>query len=72
MAHFQANWGLIDDVLYRLCRGFPDHEGVRATVSAKVVMIGRVYAAGLERLELALSQALLKPEILASLHRRRR
>lgn len=48
LARFQADWGLIDEVLYGLCRQYPDH-GDRRAVCAKLAMIGRVYAAGLER-----------------------
>ncbi len=38
----------VDDVLYDMCREWPDHKNI-GTVQAKVRIIGRVYAAGLER-----------------------
>jgi hypothetical protein len=48
LAQFNADWGLIDEVLYGLCREHPGHDDRRA-VTAKLAMVGRVYAAGLER-----------------------
>jgi hypothetical protein len=48
LAQFDSDWGLIDQVLYGLCREYPGHDD-RRTVTAKLAMIGRVYAAGLER-----------------------
>ncbi len=47
-AVFDSNWGGVDDVLYDLCRRFPDHSSRRG-VMAKVVLIARAYATGLER-----------------------
>lgn len=38
----------VDDVLYDMCREWPDHKNI-GTVQAKVRIIGRVYSAGLER-----------------------
>lgn len=46
---FDADWGLVDEVLYSLCREYPGHDDLRA-VTAKLALVGRVYAAGLERL----------------------
>jgi hypothetical protein len=48
LALFQAEWGLVDEVLYRLCRDVPGHH-TRNAVSGKLALIGRGYAAGLER-----------------------
>ena len=48
LARFQADWGVVDDVLYRLCRDFPNHDFL-GPVTAKVALTGRAYAAGLER-----------------------
>ena len=45
---FQAEWGMVDEVLYRLCRDFPSHDS-QSAVMAKVALIERAYAAGLER-----------------------
>lgn len=47
-AQFQLDWGLVDEVLYDFCREHPDHVDRRA-VTAKLALVGRVYAAGLER-----------------------
>lgn len=41
-------WAVSDKVLYRLCRDYPRHDDARA-VTAKVLLIGRSYAAALER-----------------------
>jgi hypothetical protein len=48
LSGFRAEWGAVDDVLYRLCRETPSHES-KAAVIAKVALIERAYAAGLER-----------------------
>jgi hypothetical protein len=48
LSRFDLDWGLVDEVLYRLCRDYPSHTDRRA-VTAKLALIGRVYAAGLER-----------------------
>ena len=48
VAEFQRDWGLVDDALYDLCRRHPGHTD-RSEVTAKIAMVGRVYAAGLER-----------------------
>lgn len=45
---FQEDWGAVDDVLYGLCREHPGHDD-RRWLAAKVVLISRAYAAGLER-----------------------
>jgi hypothetical protein len=45
---FAADWALVDDVLYGLCRQYPTHT-VRGQVVAKVAVIGRAYAASVER-----------------------
>lgn len=47
-AAFDLDWGGVDQVLYGICHGHPGHSSRRA-VSAKVALIDRVYAAGLER-----------------------
>ena len=38
----------VDDILYGMCKRWPDHKDI-GIVQAKVRIIGRVYAAGLER-----------------------
>jgi hypothetical protein len=48
LAKFQTEWGLVDEVLYRVCRDHPGHDSARVAVG-KVALIGRAYAAGLER-----------------------
>jgi hypothetical protein len=45
---FQDEWGMVDQVLYRLCQDFPGHDSESA-VTAKVALVERAYAAGLER-----------------------
>jgi hypothetical protein len=41
-------WKTSDDVLYDLCKQFPDHKN-RAGTNAKLWVIGRAYATGIER-----------------------
>jgi hypothetical protein len=48
LSRFNADWGLVDQVLYGLCREHPGHDDLR-TVTAMLALVGRVYAAGLER-----------------------
>lgn len=48
VARFQSDWGLIDEVLYALCARHTEHRD-RRVVTAKLALVGRVYAAGLER-----------------------
>lgn len=48
LSQFDADWGLVDEVLYGICREHPGHDDLRA-VTAKLALVGRVYAAGLER-----------------------
>jgi hypothetical protein len=45
----EANWALLDEVLYRLCADHPSHLS-RDAVNAKVTVIGRTYATGIERM----------------------
>lgn len=47
-SRFDVDWGGVDEVLYRLCSEHPGHEN-RRIVTAKLALVGRVYAAGLER-----------------------
>jgi len=47
-AAFDRDWGGVDEILYRLCREHPAHDDRRA-VTAKLALIDRAYAAGLER-----------------------
>ena len=47
-AHFQNEWGLVDEVLYRLCKEHPDHSSRREVVG-KLGLIGRAYSAAMER-----------------------
>lgn len=44
----QTPWHFSDEVLYRLCREHPLHTETRVTL-AKVLLIGRAYAAAIER-----------------------
>jgi hypothetical protein len=48
VARFQRSWWLVDAVLYGICADYPGHEDL-AGVTAKFALVGRVYAAGLER-----------------------
>jgi len=41
-------WKVRDDVLYKLCKKYPDHER-EDEIIAKIIIIGRVYAAQVER-----------------------
>jgi hypothetical protein len=45
---YAQGWKVIDDTLYRLCRDHPGH-GDRPSVNAKILIIGRTYATGIER-----------------------
>jgi hypothetical protein len=45
---YEANWAALDKVLYDLCVQCPDHQS-RASVNAKLWVIGRTYATGIER-----------------------
>jgi hypothetical protein len=46
VARFQADWGLVDEVLYDLCAKHRGHSD-RRVVTAKFALVGRAYAAGL-------------------------
>lgn len=48
VADYRASWCVIDEVLYDLCRRYPDHTDARG-VNAKLWIIGRTYATGIER-----------------------
>ncbi len=41
-------WDLGNEILYRLCRDYPDHKSAEV-ITAKVWLIGRSYAAAIER-----------------------
>lgn len=45
---YLRTWKIIDEVLYRLCGDHPKHTD-HLSVTAKVVIIGRTYATGIER-----------------------
>jgi hypothetical protein len=45
---FDRDWGAVDEVLYGICRQYPDHSDRRG-LTAKVALINRAYQAGLER-----------------------
>jgi hypothetical protein len=45
---YAALWKASDKVLYDLCKRFPDHQN-RAGANAKLWVIGRAYATGIER-----------------------
>lgn len=46
--YHQENWALTDCALYNLCQCYPRHDN-RAHVNAKVLLIGRGFASGIER-----------------------
>jgi Protein of unknown function (DUF2934) len=46
--NYNSTWAKTDEVLYNLCRDNFDHSN-RAAVYAKVYIIGRTYATGIER-----------------------
>jgi hypothetical protein len=48
VAYYNANWRLLDETLSRVCRENPGHAR-RDAVYAKVWIIGRTYATGIER-----------------------
>ena len=48
VARFQNDWGMVDEILRDMCQRCPCHESPGA-VRAKVALIERAYAAGLER-----------------------
>ncbi len=41
-------WNLGNEILYRLCREYPDHKSAEV-ITAKIWLIGRSYAAAIER-----------------------
>ncbi len=45
---FDRDWGAVDEVLYDICRRYPDHSDRRG-LTAKIALVGRAYSAGLER-----------------------
>ncbi len=47
--YYRKQLSLIDDVLYRLCREYPEHSK-KSSIHAKLWIIGRTYASGIERL----------------------
>jgi hypothetical protein len=48
VAEYEANWRATDDALYDLCRRYPSHKRP-AHINAKLWIIGRTYATGIER-----------------------
>jgi hypothetical protein len=48
VAEYNRNWQATDETLYDLCRRFPGHSD-QASVKAKLWIIGRTYATGIER-----------------------
>ena len=48
VADYELNWKVMDGALYRLCHENPDH-AKRSSVCAKLWIIGRTYATGIER-----------------------
>lgn len=48
VSRYEAEWSLLDETLYRLCRENPDNSS-RVSVFAKVFIIGRSYQTGIER-----------------------
>ena len=47
-AHYEETWRVMDNTLYGLCREHPTHTE-RSSVCAKLWLIGRTYATGIER-----------------------
>ena len=45
---YRENWEATDAILYGMCRQYPDHR-TRTGVNAKLLIIGRSYASGIER-----------------------
>jgi len=45
---YDRSWSVTDNTLYSLCRSHPDHRD-QASVNAKLWIIGRTYATGIER-----------------------
>ncbi|MHB8522234.1 MAG: hypothetical protein ACYDH9_15955 [Limisphaerales bacterium] len=45
---YKANWEALDVALYDLCKKHPDHQS-RGVINAKLWIIGRTYATGIER-----------------------
>jgi hypothetical protein len=48
VSHYEKDLRLLDDTLYRLCREHPNHT-TPSSVHAKLWIIGRTYATGIER-----------------------
>jgi hypothetical protein len=48
IAYYEETWKVMDNALYRLCRENPNHAR-RSSVCAKLWIIGRTYATGIER-----------------------
>ncbi|MEW5826372.1 MAG: hypothetical protein AB1778_06020, partial [Candidatus Bipolaricaulota bacterium] len=48
VADYEHSWRATDEALYDLCRRHPDHAD-QAGVNAKLWIIGRTYATGIER-----------------------
>lgn len=48
IAYYEETWKVMDNALYRLCRENPDHAR-RSSVCAKLWIVGRTYATGIER-----------------------
>jgi hypothetical protein len=46
---YQKNWVALNEALYGLCRKYPDHKDI-AGINAKLWIIGRTYATGMERM----------------------
>lgn len=46
---YQKNWALLNQTLYGLCKNHPDHKDMSA-VNAKLWIIGRTTASGIERM----------------------
>ena len=46
---YEKDWATLNETLYNLCKRFPDHQR-RDGVNAKLWVIGRTYATGVERM----------------------
>lgn len=47
-AYYQNQLSLTDDVLYQLCKKYPEHSN-KSSIHAKLWIVGRTYASGIER-----------------------
>jgi hypothetical protein len=46
---YKQNWALLNGILYKMCKDYRSHKDLSA-INAKVWIIGRAYATGIERM----------------------